>query len=111
MLLEVNCLGKRNLNLKYFKQKFNGLHATHYEFFDLLKHIGIGWDVETNVIHALKGTWKKLHSIKKTSKLVIFYFKYLVYTKGGVFSILGTTKCKEIFLEGMSTLQVVRIDL
>ncbi|KAL6333895.1 hypothetical protein AAG906_039306 [Vitis piasezkii] len=42
--------GKRNFNLKRLKQKFNRL-----------RHLGFGWDLETNTMHALEET-AKLHS-------------------------------------------------
>ena len=50
ILLEVNSQGKRNFNLKQLKQKFNRLRAMHREFSDILKHIGFGWDAETDKI-------------------------------------------------------------
>ena len=56
ILLKVNSQEKRNFNLKQLKQKFNRLHAMHREFPGLLKHIRLGWDAETNIMHALEET-------------------------------------------------------
>lgn len=50
--------GKRNFNLKHPKQKFNRLCALHRGFSDLSKHIGFGWDVETNTVTDLEETWE-----------------------------------------------------
>ena len=58
MLLDVNGQGKKNFNLKHLKQKFDRLYATHHGFFDLLKHIGFGWDAETNTVYALREIWQ-----------------------------------------------------
>lgn len=56
MLLELNSQGRRNFNLKHPKQKFNRLCALHRGFSDLSKHIGFGWDVETNTVTDLEET-------------------------------------------------------
>ena len=56
LLNEMNFRAKQNLNLKQLKQKFHRLHAKHCEFSYLLKHIGFGWDVESNIVHALEET-------------------------------------------------------
>ena len=75
MSLKVNSQGGKNFNLKQLKQKLNRLCATHREFFDLLKHTGFGWDVETNMVHALEETWQNYIQVKTTSKVIFFYFQ------------------------------------
>ena len=75
MSLKVSSQGERIFNLKQLKQKFNRLRATHHEFFDLLKHTGFGWDVETNMVHALEETWQNYIQVKTTSKVIFFYFQ------------------------------------
>ena len=75
MSLKVNSQGEKIFNLKQLKQKFNRLRATLREFFDLLKHTGFGWDVETNMVHALEETWQNYIQVKTTSKVIFFYFQ------------------------------------
>ena len=77
MLATLNELGKRSFTMTQFKGKFNRMRLLHHEFSTLINQTGVGWDVETNIVHALEESWQNYCRVNIVEYNTMLYFETL----------------------------------
>ena len=77
MLATLNELGKRSFTMTQFKGKFNRMRLLHHEFSTLINQTGFGWDVETNIVHALEESWQNYCRVNIVEYNTMLYFETL----------------------------------
>ena len=77
MLATLNELGKWSFTMTQFKGKFNRMRLLHCEFSTLINQTGFGWDVETNIFHALEESWQNYCRVNIVEYNTMFYFETL----------------------------------
>ena len=100
MLATLNELGKRSFTMTQFKGKFNRMHLLHREFSTLINQTGFGWDVETNIVHALEESWQNYCRVNIVEYNTMLYFETLspiiFFFLLDVFIFLGTSQGKDV---------------